>query len=213
MKVTIIGTGRIGHAVGSRLLAGGHEVEFVGTHISKAQELADELEGDGAVGATETVRGEVAILAVPYTEAPHVVRQYADQLEGKVIVDPTNPVDFGRVELLDQDWIGSFGSGAELIAAEAPDGAGFVKAFNTNFAGPLLAGQVHGQPLDVFLAGDDEESKAKVMRLVSDGGLRPIDSGPLRRARELEAMALLHMQIQGPLSGHFASAIKVLTAP
>ncbi len=65
VKVTIIGTGRIGHAVGSRLLAGGHEVEFVGTHISKAQELADELEGDGAVGATETVRGEVAMLASP----------------------------------------------------------------------------------------------------------------------------------------------------
>ncbi len=46
------------------------------------------------------------------------------------------------------------------------------------------------------------------MQLASDDGLRPIDSGPLRCARELEAMALLHMQIQGPLSGQFASAIQ-----
>src|SRR5690349_18054897 len=79
----------MGHAVGSRLLAGGHEVEFVGTHISKAQELADELERTER-WAPLRLSGEVAMLAVPYTEAPHVVRQYADQLEGKVIVDPTN---------------------------------------------------------------------------------------------------------------------------
>ena len=62
--------------------------------------------------------------------------------------------------------------------------------------GPL-AGRVHGQPLDVFLAGENEGSKAKVMQLASDGGPRPIDSGPPRRDREQEAMALLHMQIQG----------------
>jgi len=55
-----------------------------------------------------------------------------------VIVDPTNPVDFSTVEPLDRDWIRAVRSGAQLIAAEATDGAAFVKAFNTNFAGPLL---------------------------------------------------------------------------
>lgn len=203
----------MGHAIGSRMLAGGHEVAFIGTHISKAQELADELAGEGSVGAAEQVDAEVVVLAVPYTEAPHVVREYADQLSGTVIVDPTNPVDFSTVELLDSGWIGPFGSGGQLIAAEAPEDAAFVKAFNTNFAGPLLAGQIDGEPLDVFLAGDDEEAKAKVMQLVSDAGMRPIDAGGLARARELEATALLHMDVQGALGAHYTSALKVVTAP
>ena len=211
MKVTIIGTGSMGRAIGSRALAGGHEIDFVGTHIAKARELADEMMGEGSVGASEKVDAEIVVLAVPYTEAPHVVRQYTDQLRGTVIVDPTNPVDFGTVEPLNGDWIGPFGSGAQLIAAEAPDGAALVKAFNTNFAGPLLAGEVGGQPLDVFVAGDDEEAKRKVMRLIGDGGMRAIDAGRLARARELEATALLHMEIQAAVDGHYASAIKVLT--
>jgi hypothetical protein len=200
----------MGRAIGSRVLAGGHEVDFIGTHVAKAQELADEMVGEGSVGAAEAVAGDIVVLAVPYTEAPHVVREYADQLSGRVIVDPTNPVDFSVVEPLDSDWIGPFASAGQLIAAEAPDDAAFVKAFNTNFAGPLLAGMVDGQPLDVFVAGDDAEAKETVMRLVADGGMRGIDAGRLARARELEATALLHMEIQGPRHTGYATALKVV---
>jgi 8-hydroxy-5-deazaflavin:NADPH oxidoreductase len=201
----------MGRAIGSRALAGGHEVDFIGTHITKARELANEMMGEGSVAAADKVEADVVVIAVPYTEAPHVVRQHAGQLRGTVIVDPTNPVDFSTVEPLDRDWIGPFGSGAQLIAAEAPDGAAFVKAFNTNFAGPLLAGQIGGEPLDVFVAGDDDRAKRKVMQLIHDGGMRALDAGRLARARELEAMALLHMEIQGTLDARYASAIKVLT--
>ena len=70
------------------------------------------------------------------------------------------------MEPLDGDWLGTFRSGGELIEAEAPADAAFVKAFNTNFAGPLLAGAVDGEPLDVFIAGDDDGAKARVMQLV-----------------------------------------------
>ncbi|MGZ6590028.1 MAG: hypothetical protein ACXVHX_37995, partial [Solirubrobacteraceae bacterium] len=51
---------------------------------------------------------------------------------------------------------------------------------------------------DVFVAGDDEEAKRKVMRLIGDGGMRAIDAGRLARARELEATALLHMESRRP---------------
>jgi predicted dinucleotide-binding enzyme len=185
-------------------------VTFIGTHIAKAQEIADEMFGEGSVQAAERITGDLVVLAVPYTEAPHVVREYADQLSGTVIIDPTNPVDLGAVEPLDRAWLGEFASGGQLIEAGAPDDAAFVKAFNTNFAGPLLAGQVGGEPLDVFIAGDEQPAKAAVMRLASDGGLRGIDAGHLIRARELEAMALLHMEIQGPRGTGFASALKVI---
>ena len=89
-------------------------------------------------------------------------------------------------------------------------GARFVKAFNTTFAGTLSEGRVAGEPLDVFIAGDDSDAKATVAGLARDGGLNPIDAGPLKRARELEAMGLLHMTLQGALGTGFASAIRIV---
>jgi predicted dinucleotide-binding enzyme len=205
MNVTIAGTGNMARAIATRALAGGHEVSFIGTHISKAEDLADELTGQGPVRAVETVDGDILVLAVPYSAAPHVVRQHAPELDGTVVIDITNPVG-DNFEPLDVE----LGSGAQVIAAAAPDGAPVVKAFNTTFAGTLMAGAVAGQPLDVFIAGDDEAAKAKVARLVEDGGLRPIDAGPLRRARELEALGFLHMAIQHTRDTLFATAVKVL---
>ena len=95
------------------------------------------------------------------------------------------------------------------VEAASP-GASVVKAFNTTFASALVAGRVGGLPLDVFLAGDDEHAKAQGAALVRDGGMRPVDTGPLRRARELEAFQLLHMTLQGPLGLDWASAVKLL---
>jgi predicted dinucleotide-binding enzyme len=179
----------------------------VGTHIAKAEDLAEELSAEGPVEAVEEVGGELVVLAVPYTEAPHVVRQHADALaDGRVIVDITNPIDLATLEPLELD-----GSAGEVIAAAAPEGAAVVKAFNTTFAGPLRAGQVAGRPLDVLIAGDDGEAKDKVRRLVEDGGLRPVDAGELRRARELEALGYLHMVVQQPLGTVLTSAVVFVT--
>jgi predicted dinucleotide-binding enzyme len=121
-------------------------------------------------------------------------------------VDITNPVDVSVLEPIRVE----LGSAAEVIASVAPEGAPVVKAFNTTLAGPLLAGQVAGQPLDVLLAGDDAAAKATVAQLVSDGGQRPIDVGELARARELEAMGYVHMRVQTPLGTLFDTSLKVL---
>ena len=178
MIVTIVGTGRLARGVAVRALAGGHEVALVGTHVSKADDLADELIGLGSVRSSEEVVGDLVVLAVPYTQAPHVVRQHAAQLDGAVVVDPTNPVDMSVLEPLDAAFVEPLGSAARVIAAAAPPGARIVKAFNTTFAGALVAGEVAGQPLDVFIASDDEQAKARVAQLVEDGGMRAIDAGP-----------------------------------
>jgi predicted dinucleotide-binding enzyme len=209
MHVTVIGTGNMGRGIATRLLAGGDTVTFVGTDIAKADELAAELADLGTVRSAEEVTGQVAVLAVPYTEATHVVAQHAGALASNqmVIVDPTNPVDVRAMEpLTDVD-----GSGAQTIAAAAPDGVPVVKAFNTTLAGTLVAGEVAGQPLDVFVAGDDAASKELVSDLIRRGGMRPLDAGELRRARELEAAGFLHMAVQHELDVGFASALKVIT--
>jgi predicted dinucleotide-binding enzyme len=146
------------------------------------------------------------VLAVPYRAAAAVLDAHRDDLAGAVIVDITNPVDFSTFEPLSLDA----GSAAQEIAGAAPEGAKVVKAFNTTFAGTLAEGAVAGQPLDVFIAGDDDGAKATVKQLVEDGGMRAVDAGPLARARELEALGYLHMALQDPLGTGFSSTVKVL---
>jgi len=209
MQITIVGTGNMARGIATRTLAGGHDVTLVGTDRAKAEALAGDLGGQGGGGsvqAGDTVGGDAVVLAVPYPAAAAVLDAHRDDLAGAVIVDITNPVDFSTFEPLSLDA----GSAAQEIAGAAPAGAKVVKAFNTTFAGTLAEGAVAGQPLDVFIAGDDDGAKATVKQLVEDGGMRAVDAGPLARARELEALGYLHMALQDPLGTGFSSTVKVL---
>jgi predicted dinucleotide-binding enzyme len=208
MRISIIGTGNMARAIGTRAEAGGHEVTIVGKDEDSAREAVAAL-GDGG-SATAALDGDVLdadliVLAVYYPDAQAFVESNADRLTGKAIVDITNPVN----ETFDALVVPSDGSATQELAKLAP-GAHFVKAFNTTFAGTLEAAQVAGEPLDVFVAGDDDEAKAAVIQLAADGGLRPIDAGPAGRARDLEALGLLHMSLQDTLGTGFGSAVKVL---
>ena len=208
MHVTLIGTGNMARGLGSRVLAGGHDLTVVGKDEQRAEAVAADLGGQGRVGTAvdgDPIEGEVVVLAVYYPDARAAVEQYADQLAGKVVVDITNPVN----ATLDGLVVPPDGSATNELAGLAPD-ARFVKAFNTTFAGPLTQGEVDGQTLDVLIAGDDEDAKAQVAALARDGGLNPIDVGPQARARELEATGLLHMGVQNTLGTGFASALKIV---
>jgi 8-hydroxy-5-deazaflavin:NADPH oxidoreductase len=208
MHVTLIGTGNMARGLGSRVLAGGHDLTVVGKDEQRAEAVAADLGGQGRVGTAvdgDPIEGEVVVLAVYYPDARAAVERYADQLAGKVVVDITNPVN----ATFDGLVVPPDGSATNELAGLAPD-ARFVKAFNTTFAGPLTQGEVDGQTLDVLIAGDDEDAKAQVAALARDGGLNPIDVGPQARARELEATGLLHMGVQNTLGTGFASALKIV---
>ncbi len=205
MQVTIIGTGNMARGIGSRVLAGGHDLTVVGKDTERAEAVAADIGGAGTVKTAVTgdpLDGEVVVLAVYYPDARVAAEQYADQLAGKVVVDITNPVN----ESFDGLVVPPDGSATDELASLA-GGARFVKAFNTTFATPLRAGEVAGHKLDVLIAGDDEDAKGKVAALAGDGGLNPVDVGPLKRARELEAAGLLHMGVQNELGTGFASAL------
>ncbi len=180
----------------------------------EAGQLADELQGAAQGGATveaagpgAQLRGEVVILAVYYPGDIEIVREQGDGLAGKVVVDISNPLN----QTFDALATAPGTSAAEEVAASAPAGARVVKAFNTTFAGTLVEGQVAGQPLDVFIAGDDEEAKETVAQLVRDGGLRAIDVGPLERARQLEGLGFIGITLQQPLGLNFRSAWKLIS--
>ena len=74
-----------------------------------------------------------------------------------------------------------------------------------------MAGQVADQPLDVLIASDDAPAKALITDLVQAGGLRPVDAGPLRRARQLEAIGFMHITMQNTLGTNWGSAVKFIS--
>jgi NADPH-dependent F420 reductase len=214
MNVTIIGAGNMGRGIGHRLVAGGHSVTIVDRDPEEAEQLAEELRSAAEGGAmVETagpgadLHGEVVIIAVYYPGALQTVRELGDRLTGKVVVDISNPLN----QTFDGLATPPGTSAAEEVAATAPAGTRVVKAFNTTFSGTLVEGQVAGQPLDVLIAGDDEEAKEAVAQLVRDGGLRAIDVGPLERARHLEGLGFLGIALQQPLGLNFQSAWKLIS--
>lgn len=210
-SVTIIGAGKMSRSIATRLLAGGADIQILAPTAEAATSLAGELGGGGGSVAggvvQEPLAGEVVVLPTPYDAALDFAGIRGEELAGKVVVDITNPVDWTSFDRLVTP---ADSSAAEEIAARAP-GARVVKAFNTTFAATLVAGEVAGQQLDVFLASDDEAAKGTVAGLVEAGGIRVIDAGPLRRARQLEHLGFLHMALQDNLSSGFESAVKIIT--
>jgi predicted dinucleotide-binding enzyme len=167
MNVTIIGTGNMARGIGSRLLAGGHHVTVLGKETADAEEVLKDLGANGSANAGQSgdaIADEVVVLAVYYPDAQAALEQYGDALSGKVVVDITNPVK----ENLDGLVTPPDSSAAQELGARA-HGARVVKAFNTTFAGALREGRVADEPLNVFVASDDEDAKATVSKLIEDG--------------------------------------------
>ncbi len=213
MNFTIIGAGNMGRGIGTRLLSGGNSVILMDRDNAEAQKLAKELQSAAKGGATVSaaamgspINSEAVILAVYYPRVPAILAQYGNQLAGKIIVDITNPINATFDDLATPPGT----SAAEEIAKQAPAGAKVIKAFNTTFASTLVAGQVAGQSLDVFVAGDDAQAKEKICDALRASGLRPIDVGPLKRARQLEGIGLLHITLQQTLGPNWGSTVKIL---
>jgi 8-hydroxy-5-deazaflavin:NADPH oxidoreductase len=204
--ISIIGSGGMAAAIGGLAAKAGHTVEVMSRDAAKARALAKQI-GAGATTGTfgAAPAGDLVILAVPYTAVLAVVKQYGEKLSGKLLVDITNPIksDFSGF-LTPED---SFG--AQEIAKVAPAKADIVKAFNTQFSHVLAAGPVKGHPLDVFLAGDDAQAKARVSAFIESLGLRPMDVGQLPMAKTLEHVCMLSLGLMTHAVKHTNFAIGV----
>lgn len=173
-NLTILGTGNMGQAIASVAAKGGHNVQQLGQ-----EDLAT------------AVTGDIVVLAVPYPAIDQIVEQRGAQLAGKIVVDITNPLNF---ETFDSLVVPADGSAAAEVAAKLPNSR-VLKAFNTTFAGTLAAGTVGPLTTTVLIAGDDADAKSQLASVVTSGGLRAIDAGSLKRARELEAVGFLQLTL------------------
>jgi 8-hydroxy-5-deazaflavin:NADPH oxidoreductase len=172
--ISIIGTGNMGQAIAAVAGRGGHSVQLLG-------------EGD----AGTQVAGDIVVLAVPYAAVAQVLAERAASLHGKIVVDITNPVNF---ETFDSLMVPADTSATAEIAAALP-GSRVLKAFSTTFAATLASGKVGDATTTVLIAGEDAEAKSIVAAVVSSGGLKALDAGGLKRARELEALAFLQITL------------------
>lgn len=184
--ISIIGSGNMATAIGTRAAKHGHAIELMSRNTAKASALADQI-GHGATtgefGAPPA--GDIVIVAVPYTGVVDVVTHYGDAIAGKILVDISNPFSADASGLATAP--GS--SAAQEIAAAAPKGTPVVKALNSLF-GHVIA---RDTPLDAFVAGDDAAAKAHVAAFLESIGLRPLDTGGLAMASVLEWTGILLM--------------------
>ena len=200
--ISIIGSGTMAASIAGRTAKAGHTVEVVSRDPAKARALADRLAAGATTGTYGAApSGDIVILAVPYTSAAEVVADYGDALDGKVIIDITNPVAPDLLGLVTPH--GS--SGAQETDKGLPADAHVVKAFNTIF-GHVLA---KGGRLDAFIAADDAEAKARVSTFLESLGLRPLDVGGLNMAQTLEALGLLMIGLAKNGAGSFDIALSV----
>lgn len=213
MKITIIGAGNMGRGIGYRLMAGGNELTIIDHNPESSKALAKELNiiakngGSASDASLENAEmGDVVVLAVKYGTNLDLAQKLGKKLDGKVVVDIANPMN----QTYDGLATAPGTSSAEELAKVAPKSASVVKAFNTTFAGTLVAGTIGGTPLDVFLAGDDEAAKKKVAKLIEAGGLVSVDVGPLSRSRELEGLGMLGITLQMRHNLGFATGWKLI---
>jgi predicted dinucleotide-binding enzyme len=207
--ISIIGSGGMPAAIGGLAAKAGHTVEVMSRDAAKARALAEQI-GAGATTGTfgAAPAGDIVILAVPYSAVLDVVKKYGEGLAGKLLVDITNPIKSDFTGFLTPE--DSFG--AQEIAKAAPANADIVKAFNTQFSHVLAAGPVEGHPLDVFIAGDDAQAKARVSAFIESLGLRPMDAGQLPMARTLEhaCMLTLGLLTHSVKHTHFSLGVSLL---
>jgi len=189
MSTAIIGVGNIGGTIARHLVAGGESVVVAARNESQAKALADEL-GPRARAASveEAIAGaDAVVLALWLDNMREVIPQQARLLDGKVVVDPSNPIGFdanGQIfrTLPDDQSAGS------IVSALLPAGAHYVKAFGT-LAAEALAGSANREPRHaaVFYATDDDTGATAVERLIRVAGFDPLKAGGAADAGRIEA--------------------------
>lgn len=191
MNIAIIGAGNVGRALAMSAIRSGHSVTLSSASHDTAARVAAETGARAAESNRAAVDGaDLVVLAVPYAALVDVLDDVGPALDGKIVVDVTNPLtpDYSALAV-------EGASGAERIQAKLPR-ARVVKAFNTQFAARQADPQVAGLQVDGYVASDDEEARQVVLDLVQEMGFHPVDAGQLTMARALEAMAFLNISLQ-----------------
>jgi predicted dinucleotide-binding enzyme len=212
MKVGILGSGEVGKSLAGGFLKNGHEV-MIGTREPGKLTEWQKAEGKGAKAgsfADTAAFGALLVLATKGTAAKDVLKQAgAKNLEGKTVIDATNPITDEAPENGVLKFFTSMDrSLMEDLQAAAPK-AKFVKAFNSIGSDFMVNPNFAGGKPTMFFCGDDAKAKAEVADIVKKFGFEPEDVGGAASARALEPLCILWC-LPGFLRNDWAHAFKLL---
>jgi 8-hydroxy-5-deazaflavin:NADPH oxidoreductase len=193
-KVAIIGLGSIGTIVASNLVKGNRSVIVADRSLAKAQVLCQKL-GNLAQPATisDAVKeAEIIVLAIWFDGIKEFFKSYAAELQGKIIVDPSNPISpdekGGFKKTIDIDQ-----SAGQILVSLLPKGAKFAKALGTLGASSLEKA-AFGQPEKAveFYTTDDTSINGQIEELIHDNGFESVRIGGIDQSIRLEVFGDLH---------------------
>lgn len=210
MNIAIIGVGNVGSGLASAFVRSGHHVFLTARSAEHAKEAAQATGAEPAANpAAAAALADVIVLAVPFSAVEKIAASIRPVVNGKTIVDVTNP---SKPDGSGPMFAANDSSAAERIAEWLPE-AHVVKAFNTVFASNLADPAPEGISLDGYVAGDDTAAKAEVLELAASIGLHPIDVGGLHAARLLETLAWLNISLNTQPGWSWKTGWKLVGAP
>lgn len=192
-KVAVIGLGNIGTVVATNLVKGNRAIIIADRKIEKAKALSQNL---GSLAqpmdiATAIKEADIIVFAVWFSAIKELLHQYATELEGKIIVDPSNPIapdEKGGFKKI----IGDKESAGEIIASQLPKNAKLAKALGT-LGVASLANAAFQKPANVlFYATDDSGINADIEQLIRDNGFEPVPVGGIDQSIRIEVFGDLH---------------------
>jgi hypothetical protein len=182
-RIGIVGSGRVGGAIGAVWVKAGHEVMFSSRTIDNDKALAARLGPNARAGTPREAAafGDVVMISVPYRALPEVGKDLAALIKGKVVIDTCNPFVSRDGEIA--TWAREKGAG--LASAELLPGARIVRAFNA--IGAARMGAAHQEPgrIGMPIAGDDAAAIEVASRLIRDMGYEPVLIGGLAKGKHL----------------------------
>jgi predicted dinucleotide-binding enzyme len=209
-KIGVLGSGQVGQILADGFLKHGYEVMRGSREPSK---LATWKAGAGAKAATGTFAeasrfGDLVVLAVKGTAAEDVVASCGDGLDGKPVLDATNPLaDRPPVNGVLAYFTGPNESLMERLQKRAP-AAKFVKAFSSVGSAFFVNPKLATRPT-MFICGSDAEAKGVTRGILDQFGWDTEDCGSLEAARAIEPLCMLWC-IPGFLRNDWTHAFHVL---
>jgi len=193
LKVAVIGLGNIGKAVATNLVKGNRAVIVADRTAAKAKELSQKL-GNLAqpMEISEAIRhADIIVFAVWFNAVKELVQQYAIELQGKILVDPSNPIapdEKGGFKKI----IGDSESAGEIISSLLPQNAKLVKALGTLSVTSLVNAAFQKPANVLFYATDDTGINADIEQLIHDNGFEPVHVGGIDQSIRIEVFGDLH---------------------
>lgn len=178
LRIGVIGSGRVGSALGTSWAKAGHTVMFSSLDIEHDKKLAADIGANARAGTPREAAafGEILLISVPYGALPQLGKDLGALLKGKMVIDTCNPFPNRDGEIA--NWAREKGAG--VASAELLPGARIVRAFNAVGAARMAeAAQRQGPRSGMPMAGDDAAAIAVATRLVRDADFEPVLVGTL----------------------------------